>query len=292
MILRTIKNLFTNHFMLSAIIGAVLMLVASSVFAATHTAEMKFTESGTDLDRISVENVNGDIEVTGTNGTTVEITANIKIEGDSKAVQAYAEEFMPKITRSDGRLSIKTHRPEKDDMDDDIENSSISYVISLPKSFGVRIESVNGDMTIADTYGQLAFETVNGDIEVKSMDSDSKDFDIETVNGDVEIKIQKLTGDFDYESVNGDVELSISKTLEANIKLETVNGDMELKIPAASSFTLDAESAMGGDIKTDWGQAEGVTFIPGEELEIEVNGGKNKIDIETVNGSVEVRKID
>lgn len=292
MILRTIKRLFANHFIWSVIAGAVIVLIVSTAHAATHKADMKFTESGTDLDRIYVANINGDIDVTGTGGTTVEITAHIEIEGDSKAVEKYAKDFQPKISRSDGRLIIETDMPEDDELNDDIDHSSISYVITLPKSFGVNTETVNGDVAIKNAYGQLIVEVVNGDIEITCGEGDNEGVEIESVNGDVDINLRKLTKDCDYESVNGDFELRITKAVEGNVDIETVNGDIEIYLPESASVAIGAVTAMGGDIETDWGKGEEITFLPGEKFEYKVNDGKYEVDIETVNGSVEIHHTD
>lgn len=288
MILRTMQKLFANHFVWSVVAGAVVVLIVSAANAATHKADMNFTESGTDLDRIYIENINGDIDITGTSGSTVEIKAHIEIEGDLKAIEEYAKVFMPKISRSDGRLVIETEKPDDEDLDDDINNSSISYVISLPKAFGVHTETVNGDVSISKAYGQIIVEVVNGDIELKCDEEDNKGVDIESVNGDVEISLRKLTDDCDYESVNGDFELRIAKAIEGDIDIETVNGDIEIYMPETVSVDIDAVTAMGGDIETDWGEGEGITFLPGEKFAYKVKDGKYKIEIETVNGSIEL----
>jgi DUF4097 and DUF4098 domain-containing protein YvlB len=243
------------------------------------------------LDRVYIETINGDITFTGTEGPNIKIETHIEIEGESEAIKEYAKEFKTVIARSDGRLMIKTVRPKDEEkFNDEIEHSSISYGISLPPEFDIKVETVNAVVVITAVYGDLLLQTVNGGITYEADKPTSGEIQAETVNGGMDIEVSALTEKCSFESVNGELSIRVTNSLKAELSAGTVNGSISLGVPESASFSFRAEVAINGDIKTDWGDGENTQFQPGETLEADVNGGGKKVYLETVNGSIEVRR--
>jgi DUF4097 and DUF4098 domain-containing protein YvlB len=286
-------SLLKNRMCAAAASLAILLLLASSGFADEYKANFSYTESTAGLDRVYLETINGDITFTGTAGETVQIETQMEIKGDSDAIEEYKKEFKTEITRSDdGRLTIKTVRPKHEEkFEDKIERSSISYVITLPPEFDIKVETVNADITATSVQGDLYLDTVNGDIQYKNDKPVSGEIQVETVNGETNIDVVALMKDCSIESVNGELNIRISENMKAPLSAETVNGSITLNVPESASFSLEAEVATNGDIETDWGEGkEGETY-PGGIFEKEINGGGSKVELETVNGSIEVHGI-
>jgi DUF4097 and DUF4098 domain-containing protein YvlB len=272
---------------------AILFLLASASFADEYKANFSYTESTAGLDRVYLETVNGDITFTGTAGEAVQIETQMEIEGESGAIEEYKKEFKTEITRSDdGRLTIKTVRPKHEEkFEDTIERSSISYAITLPPEFDIKVETVNASIKATAVQGDLYLDTVNGSINYTNDKPASGEIQVETVNGETNIDIAALMNDCSIESVNGELDIRISENMKGKISAETVNGSITLTVPESASFSLEADAAMNGDIETDWGNGKNEQSYPGGAFEKEINGGGKKVDLETVNGSIEVHAI-
>jgi DUF4097 and DUF4098 domain-containing protein YvlB len=272
---------------------AILFLLASAGLADEYKANFSYTESTAGLDRVFLETINGDITFAGTEGETVQIETQMEIEGESDAIEEYKKEFKTEITRSDdGRLTIKTVRPKHEEkFEDTIERSSISYAITLPPEFDIKVETVNANITATAVHGDLYLDTVNGNIKYKNDKPVSGEIQVETINGEANIDIAALMNDCSIESVNGELDIRISENMKGKISAETVNGSITLTVPESASFSLEADAAMNGDIETDWGDGKNEQTSPGGTFEKEINGGGNKVDLETVNGSIEVHAI-
>jgi DUF4097 and DUF4098 domain-containing protein YvlB len=288
-----LQSLLKNRIGLAVGSFIVALLIVSAGIAGEYKADFNYTESASGLDRVFLKSINGDVAFTGTEGETIQIKTHMEIEGESDAFEEYRKEFRTAITRSnDGRLVIETVYPKDEGkFEDKIKNSSIDYDITIPRKFGIKTETVNSDISVAGTRGNIDLEAVNGDISLKNDQDESGEIQIETVNGEIEINVLSLTNGGDIESVNGEISVRILENLKSRLSIETVNGEIELAVPKSAAFTLDAEAAMNGEIETDWGDREDEQAYPGGTFSKEINGGGEKIKLETVNGSIEVHGV-
>lgn len=246
------------------LIAAVALLSGSLAFADV-TEERNFNYELSDGGRFSLDNINGDVTVTGGTGNAVEISALLKADS-----QELLDDINIDITATEDSIRIDTRHPEKKSWFgwSDKGGVSVTYTVSVPT--GARldgIESVNGDVTISGVYGSVKAETVNGRIDARDLSSDAK---LETVNGAVYATFASLTGDQDVEcdTVNGKVTLYLPDNADASVTAETVNGGID-----ADEFGL----------KTNKG------FV-GRDLRGEIGNGEARVNLSTVNGSIKIRK--
>lgn len=245
---------------------AILALLAAATAAADVSEEKTFSHRLEDGGRVSVDNINGDITITGGAGDTVEIIA-VKRAG----TQEYLDGIEVVITATDDHVRIETKHPEngggwlnwgKD------TSGSVTYTLSVPASTSLDgIESVNGDIEIAGMAGMVNAETVNGDIDVTGLVSNVR---FDTVNGTIEAVFDRLDSG---QSVN----------------CETVNGRINLDIPADASASIRAETVNGGIDGKDFGLETNKGFV-GRDLDGEIGGGSARVSLDTVNGAIRLRK--
>lgn len=250
--------------LIHAFVAATLLCAGSA--SADVTEEKSFSHPLAPGGRVSVENINGDITITGGRGDTVEITA-LKKAGK----QDYLDGIEVIITAVDDHVRIETRHPKSSggwfSWGGD-SSGSVTYTLKVPASANLdTIESVNGQIEISGVSGVVKASTVNGTIELSDLASDAR---FETVNGSIEASFSRLAGE---QSVNG----------------ETVNGKITVLLPANASVSVEAETVNGGIDGDDFGLKTNKGFV-GRDLEGDIGGGEARLSLDTVNGGIRIRK--
>lgn len=240
-------------------------LFAANLALADFTEEQHFSFELNAGGRISIENINGGIDITGGTGNAVEITV-VKRAGSQK----YLDGIEVIVDARDDLIRIETKHPENKGWFNwgGDSSGSVHYTLSVPANANLdTIESVNGDIEIRGVYGLVKAETVNGSIEARDLSANAG---LETVNGSVEAVFTSLTGaqKVECESVNGRVTLVLPDNADASISAETVNGGID------------------GD---DFGLKTNKGFV-GRDLDGEVGDGSARVSLSTVNGGIKIRK--
>jgi DUF4097 and DUF4098 domain-containing protein YvlB len=107
--------------------------------------------------------------------------------------------------------------------------------------------------------------TVNGAVQI----STGGWADAETVNGSIRVKMGSAdwTGTLAFKSVNGSVEVDLPDDLSADVRFKSLNGRITSDFPITISGGFVGQTAKG-----------------------RVGNGGRELSIETVNGSVELKK--
>jgi hypothetical protein len=149
---------------------------------------------------------------------------------------------------------------------------------------GVRDNDVNVEFKVTVPSGvRFVGRTVNGGIAASGITADAE---AHTVNGGV---VLEATGTAWAESVNGGITAHLGRTdWKGALKLKTVNGGIEMTMPEGLSADVKA-STVNGDIQTDFPLT--VTGrISRRKLEGTIGSGGRILELETVNGSIELLK--
>jgi len=232
-----------------------LMFLGPMLWAATSLEEKTFNAQG--LREVSVENINGDIEIIGVPGALAKVRA-VKI-ADSESRLA---DLRIKTTLSDGRLTIKTEHvrtylfgliPLK-------TGGRVDYRIEVPPDAALTLETVNGGIKVRQAGRSVNAETVNGDLEAEDVRGT---IHLESVNGNIRLLLSDSAPQATLETVNGSITMSAPDTLDARYSFETVSGDIR--------FTPEKFKTKGSGHK----DIEGV-----------LGSGKGKVSAETVNGTI------
>jgi DUF4097 and DUF4098 domain-containing protein YvlB len=255
---------------------------------------------------VDIENMAGSIRVTGWDKPEIAITGKL-------GRHASGLEFSggPNRTRIEVEAEGNPHGVHSD------------LDIKVPAGSRLRIDGFEATITITGVTGTVKAETVNGAI---SLTGGAKDVDLQAVNGAVEVT--KATGRIKAESVNGPVTVRDSSgELEAStvngplvvtggswerVSIETVSGSLRFEGGLSRHSALDAETVSGsaefmlasdlgadfqlstfsGDIDNELGPAptRHSKWTTEKELSFSLGGGGAKISVQTLSGSIRLRK--
>ena len=244
-------------------IFTVVLLASGSLFASV-TEEETFSYTLDEGGRFSISNVNGSITVTGGKGDKVEIIA-IKKADDQDAL----DEIEIEISHSSSEIVVETELGESDSWFSHGSNSGqVTYEVIVPAgSMLDSVETVNGNVNISGVSGKVVAESVNGDLDISDLEGDVA---LSTVNGGVAADFTKCEGD-------------------QNIKAETVNGRVTITLPDDADVQVSADTLNGGINGRDFGLETDEGFV-GSDLNGKIGDGSARLNVDTVNGSIKIRK--
>jgi DUF4097 and DUF4098 domain-containing protein YvlB len=216
--------------------------------------------------RVSLENINGSIEISGYAGDKLIVTAHKKA-----GKQEYLDELKVVIDADADYVRIETRHPDsqggwfKWGRD---SSGSVSYVLSVPDGVDLdAIETVNGYVEIEAVSGDVKASTVNGALNVSGL---AADVNLETVNGSVNARFDRLGAG-------------------QRVSAGAVNGRITLVLPADASARIEAETVNGGIDADDFGLKAEKGFV-GRDLSGEIGAGEARISLDTVNGSIRIER--
>ena len=250
---------------------AYLACIALAGFSLVAVADVSKTEEYSfEVDpgaRVSLENINGGIRISGYAGDSVNITAYKKA-----SKQDYLDELEVMIDADSDYVRIETRHPERKgswfSWGNDGGGGSVSYELVVPSGVELdAIETVNGDVEIEAVDGAVKASTVNGTLTVSGL---AADVSLETVNGSVKARFDRLGAG-------------------QRVNAEAVNGAITLVLPADASARIEAETVNGGIDCDDFGLKAEKGFV-GRDLSGEIGAGEARISLDTVNGSIRVER--
>jgi DUF4097 and DUF4098 domain-containing protein YvlB len=247
------------------LIVAVAFLAAPGVMADV-TSEQSWNLDLEPNGRFSLENINGNVTVTGGSGSGVEIVAFMKAGS-----QEYLDGMEIIVDHSPDAIRVETKHPKKGmkswfNWGAD-SSGSVTYKVVVPSTTNLdAVESVNGNVIVSGVHGTVHAGTVNGEVSASDLHADAR---IETVNGSVTASFAKFSGSQKAacESVNGRVTVNLPEDADASVTAETINGGID-----GSDFGLKANKG----------------FV-GRDLEGEIGRGSARLSLSTVNGSIKIR---
>jgi DUF4097 and DUF4098 domain-containing protein YvlB len=237
----------------------VVALSCANAFAVDKvTEEMHQTYPLAANGRVKVENVNGNVQITGWDRDEVKLdavkTANTKEELDAVKIEV--------DTKADS-IQIQTKYPPRSNNN----STSVEYTLSVPKKALLDgIADVNGNIVIQQTAGDVEASTVNGTLETKQTSGSLK---LSSVNGKVDATPDQLDSarTVSVDAVNGRVILTLAANANADISAKTVNGSI-----STDHASLNAKK----------------NFPIGSNLNGKLGAGGAKFRLSTVNGSIKI----
>lgn len=219
---------------------------------------------------LAVEGLNGEITVTRASGGEARVSAVKRVRRGSGAdVRIEAHETDRGVVfcavypwqKPRGDEPCRFSGGEKGwSRDNDV---SVDFAVELPAGVGLAAENVNGSIRATGLASDVVAGTVNGSVEVSTTGSARA----ETVNGSLTVTVGRASGPMELETVNGGITVTLPADLGMTIAAETVNGSIE------SEFPLTVTGKFGP-----------------REVKGTINGGGPLLSLETVNGSIRIRK--
>lgn len=220
---------------------------------------------------VEIKGINGDVEAGPASGDRAEVTAVKRgRRSDPSLVQI-------KVVEHSGGITICALYPSREGRPN----------VCLPGEaghLGANDNDVSVRFTVRVPAGvRFAGRTVNGEIAAEGL---SGDVQATTVNGGVRLS---TAGEAEAETVNGSITAAIGQASGNDaLTFKTVNGSIAVELPAGANADLQA-ATVNGDISTDF-PLTGPTRITKRSLSGTIGSGGRRLALDTVNGSIRVRR--
>jgi DUF4097 and DUF4098 domain-containing protein YvlB len=250
---------------------------------------------------LDLQNVAGDISVTGGGGDDVRIEAVKRVRHPNETeAKALLSEIAIEVADRGGRVEVRTEYPRRRNW-----SGGVDFTLSVPRDASVSLRSVSGTVKVTNINGELRAETVSGDIitmtakklrvaktvsgDVEISESEADELSLGSVSGDVIVNRLKGNG-FDAQSVSGDLRMidveidhasmrSVSGDIDYSGRLarngryqfQSHSGDIRVTPPDAKGFAIEA-STFSGDVRSDYPltlqTSPGNSFTPGRNRSV------------------------
>ncbi len=238
----------------------------------------------------NLNNVNGSVTIDPSSDNSVHVRAE-KIphhDGDIRDVR-----FV--VIQTGGDLHVCALSRENDRCDEDGLHSSgdrgrdrnveVKFTVRVPRGVRVGAGTVNGSMSVRGTGAEVHASTVNGGVEVRDAGGQVK---ATTVNGNVNVSTS--AGPVSASTVNGSINARMGAlSRDGDMRFNTVNGGISVETPESLDANISIDTMSGG-ISSDFPVQLSGRFGP-RHAEGTIGRGGRRISMNTVNGSVELRKI-
>jgi len=255
-----------NVYFLSA-----LVLVAAcgreSIVGPRHTTVISRSWPAADIHQIKVFEVSGTVRVEAASTDKISLEATVR---GRKRPRSESENQGLFNTELDGDTLRIGRRERKRGFNFhfmfDRDRTTVDYVLKVPPTVSLDLGTVNGRVVTRGIEGATEASSVNGTIDVEV--TGKEELTATTVNGRVRAKFTHAFNGAKFKSVNGGVQAFLPGDASFTVDLAQVNGDFE------AGFPLSIHSQPGS-----------------RRVSGEVNGGQHRLKIVTVNGDVELMKL-
>jgi len=266
--------------------------------------------------RISLENMNGSVEIIGQDTNKVDISGT-KYASTEQVLQAMKID----VVASGDSVRIRTVPPSGHR-----GNHGARYVIRVPRRVELdRIGSSNGSIRVDGVEGTVRLRTSNGSVRAFRVKGPAE---IETSNASIElfeqvgsvvahtsngsIKADGVKGYFEattsngsidarvtdpepdrpvkLESSNGGIKLAMDTIRNNDIRASTSNSSITLRLPSAVNARLKARTS-NGSINNELGALLNAGQTSKTHLEGTLGSGGPTIDLSTSNGRINLQKL-
>lgn len=228
-----------------------------------------------------LQNVSGDIAVTGGGGDDVRIEAIKRVRHPNEAEgKALLSEITIDVQERSGRVDVRTEYPRRRNW-----AGGVDFTVSVPRDASVTLRSVSGTVKVSNINGELRADTVSGDVittstrrlrtlktvsgDVEISDAEAEELSASSVSGDVTVNRLKASGfdaqtvsadlrltDIEVEraslrSVSGDVDYSGRLQRNGRYQFQSHSGDIRVTPADERGFTIEG-STFSGDIRSDY----------------------------------------
>lgn len=221
---------------------------------------------------LEIKGVNGDVTAEAATSGEAEVTAVMRARrSDPRDVRVEVVQHAGGITFCAVYPSRDLDKPnhcapgDQGRMNVQDNDVRVTFTVRVPPGVSFAGRTVNGDISAQSLNGPVDLKTVNGSATF----STSAHGQASTVNGSVQAALgaSDWSGELEFKTVNGSVTLELPPDLSTDVRAATVNGDI------ATDFPLTVSGR----------------FSP-RRLEGTIGGGGRRLALETVNGSIKLRR--
>ncbi|HEY3129929.1 MAG TPA: DUF4097 family beta strand repeat-containing protein [Acidobacteriota bacterium] len=176
-------------------------------------------------------------------------------------------------------------------------------------------KTAGGDINVGDVGGEAIASTAGGNVTVGSV---SGSVDLKTAGGNIRLRggsgkitaktaggtldIKNVSGSIEAKTAGGSIEAELIPSGTGTSRLQTAGGDVRLFLPENARASIEALIRLRGESGRVSGRYEIRADFPHQTLKRDddageirasylLNGGGERISLETVNGNIEIRKL-
>lgn len=276
------SNIFKINTAIFVMLIACLISGCMGNFKAEVREEKSWTLDAKNLTALNISNTNGNISIIGSATDQIHIKAQKIIRANTEqAASDYLKKVVIQVKPNDDVLRIY-HEIPKLTMNYTI---NINYDITCPSSFGGKMVTTNGNISINSLQDDLTTTTTNGTITLKNV---SGELDVKTTNGNINVGAAQIGSQNSFTTTNGSISLKILEKM-ASLTSTTTNGSINLQLPTDFSGFIKANT-INGRVESDFKQ-NGESSKKNKNLSLQVGENQEvKVNLKTTNGSIRITK--
>jgi DUF4097 and DUF4098 domain-containing protein YvlB len=218
--------------------------------------------------RVSLENINGDVQIKVWDRAAVQVDAVKKAYRKDRLAEATIE-----VNATEENIRIKTEYPDEPQNfrsgQGRYDNpATVDYTLTVPrKAMLESVELINGSIDIDGVEGNVKASSINGRLNARG-----------------------LTGEARLSTINGPLNATFNQLDESKaISLGSVNGNVTLVIPSNANASVRAGTVHGG-ISSDFALKVKDGEYVGHSMDGQIGTGGPKIKLGNVNGGIRVSR--
>src|SRR5229473_2549972 len=179
-------------------------------------------------DRVSVQGINGTVEIQTSDTKTAEVV--VKRTADSPSALRRREIIIEQT--SDG-LVVRGHENQLGLWEHLFgRNPKEEVTIKAPRQIALSLKGVNGRVATGNIDGSLEVKGINGRVELGQANGFAE---ISGINGSVSVGLRQLgERGARLSGINGNIELRLTSDLNADLTAKGMNGRLSSEIPAVT----------------------------------------------------------
>lgn len=281
------------------------LIAALGAGSPAHAETFERTVAADARGEVEIINRSGDVQVRGWDRAEVQIHADTEDDDERINVQSSAGRTSINVLRSD-REGGSTDMVIEVPRDSTVMIKTVSADQTVSGVRGVqRLQSVSGSINTQVWGEEISVRTISGDVTVGGHGTASRTA-VNTVSGDVnladvagELNVESVTGDMQIrmptltrgriQTTNGDLNINASLAADGRLEAEAINGDLSFMFRAPVNIEFDIET-FNGEIDNCFGPKAVRTreFAPGNSLRFREGSGSGHVRVKTLNGGVEI----
>lgn len=248
--------------------------------------------------RLSVENFNGTVEVSGWDQNLVDISGTkyaetaellrvLRIETTGAGNVVRIRAIKPEGTRGNMGATMVIKVPRRTDLDTVASSNGALRVADVEAN--CRLATSNGAVRVERVRGNLEAATSNGKIEIREV---SGSVSARTSNGAISAYVRDTDSGrpLTLETSNGSVDLQMESSRQNDVRASTSNGSITVRMPSYAGARVRAVTSSHSVIESDFDVRMQGT-ISKSRLEGEIGSGGALLDLTTSNGNIRLAKM-
>ena len=241
---------------------------------------------------LNLTNLKGDVDMTTMGGSITvsdcEVNGKVKTMGGQVTVENVTGDL--DASSMGGKVIQRNVKGNKGSAGKEVNISTMGGAIDVDSApNGTKVKTMGGDITINSAAKFVDAVTYGGDIEIKEVDGK---VDAKTYGGNIDVnQIGNGDGkDIDISSLGGDITLTVPANFSMDVYVEIAYtkdwGRRHIDIEDAKvegDFKLNEEKSD----KWEYSHGSPRKYLRGKGS---FNGGKNKVVVKTINGTVTLKK--